>query len=155
MIEFILAWWPYGVSAAGCYLIAGQLKSYVRRFKEEHNRRNLWPVIEGTEICGVTLSWGMNPTLLYRKKDRSGTYILPGKAVMIFNPECFPDGPGTWPKHPETGEKLPIYRANDLVDIPFYWVLIVKPLLKYSWAICKAPVKVPIWFLREILKYLR
>ena len=64
-----------------------------------------------TKILGVTMGYSGLPTLLFE-----GGTILFGDAEYVLYPEYFPNGKGTWPVDPETGEKLNIHENPELSD---------------------------------------
>lgn len=63
---------------------------------------------------GVTMSWGLTPTRSFDFVDECklcGKRVTE-KAMIIFGDSTvskrfYPDGKGSWPRNPETGEKLP------------------------------------------------
>jgi hypothetical protein len=70
------------------------------------------------EHCpGVTLGWGLNPQrrldTFRRCKDCSKKFwdrgnVLPYTIEITWHSEYYPDGYGSWPRDPVTGEKLPV-----------------------------------------------
>ena len=56
------------------------------------------------KIIGVTLGYGLKPQLCF--EDNTIYYL--SKIDYILHKEYFPEGEGTWPIDPETGEKLKI-----------------------------------------------
>lgn len=59
----------------------------------------------GNKQIYATADWAMYIT---RTSENWGWKILPHWLDFKFYPEYYPDGFGTWPKDPKTGEALPI-----------------------------------------------
>lgn len=75
------------------------------------------PITE--EILGVTVNWAFAPTRMIKWTgtcEKCDT-IYSSQGILSRNfenlsMEYYPDGPGTWPKDPKTGEKLPKYEVS-------------------------------------------
>ena len=59
-------------------------------------------------IVGVTLGWDAKPTTVHA----DGMVHL-RTAENLLHWEYYPDGSGTWPRDPQTGEKLPTWHRED------------------------------------------
>jgi len=86
----------------------------IKAIRRWFRRRHLLKILRQTKenesdgyvdkVVGVTLDWGGRAVTVNPQGK-----IFPYDYEMIRRKEYYPDGPGTWPKDPETGEKLPIY----------------------------------------------
>ena len=56
------------------------------------------------KVIGVTLGWDGRPTTVMENGKVFSRYV-----EDICRSDYYPDGPGTWPCDPKTGERLPTH----------------------------------------------